>query len=59
MHHQVKHLPGWTLVQDRGRFIWTTPNGIRFIVYPPPDDDGEDDHPDFLRLNPTDDLPPF
>jgi hypothetical protein len=32
-HHQIKAMPGWHLEQDRGRFLWTTPNGMRFIVH--------------------------
>ncbi len=39
-------MPGWRLDQDdRGRFLWTTPNGIRFVVHAPPDDGAEP--PDF------------
>ncbi|HUR73843.1 MAG TPA: DUF222 domain-containing protein, partial [Sporichthya sp.] len=57
-HHQIKAMPGWHLEQDRGRFIWTTPNGMRFITYPPPDDGGEEPA-DFPSYNPDDDLPPF
>jgi hypothetical protein len=58
-HHQVKQMPGWHLEQDRGRFIWTAPNGMRFIVHPPPDGD-DDEAPDFARItNPADDIPPF
>ena len=55
-HHQIKAMPGWHLEQDRGRFIWTTPHGMRFVVHPPPDDDGAEP-PDFH--NAGDDLPPF
>ena len=57
-HHQVKQLPGWHLEQDHGRFIWTTPTGIRFIVHTPPDDDGAEP-PDFASYNPGDDIIPF
>jgi hypothetical protein len=57
-HHQVKQAPGWHLEQDHGRFIWTTPTGLRFIVHPPPDDD-DAEPADFAPYNPADDLPPF
>jgi hypothetical protein len=57
MHHQVKQLPGWHLEQDHGRFVWTAPNGIRFIVHPPGDGDDEDDHPDFARPSESDEIP--
>jgi hypothetical protein len=58
-HHQIKAMPGWHLEQDRGRFIWTAPNGMRFIVHPPPDGD-DDEQPDFGRIvDPADDLPQF
>jgi hypothetical protein len=58
-HHQIKAMPGWHLEQDdRGRFIWTTPHGIRFVVHPPPDDDAGP--PDFAPApEPTDDDVPF
>lgn len=49
-------MPGWHLEQDRGRFIWTAPNGMRFIVRPPPD--GDDDEPaDFPRITEDDEIP--
>jgi hypothetical protein len=53
-HHQVKQMPGWHLEQDRGRFIWTAPNGMRFIVHPPPDDPDDpeaDEQSDFSRYD--------
>jgi hypothetical protein len=45
-HHQIKAMPGWHLEQERGRFIWTTPKGMRFVTYPPPDEGGAE-RPDF------------
>lgn len=58
-HHQIKAMPGWKLEQDqRGRFIWTTPNGMRFVVHPPPSD-GDPEPADFTPVNPADDTPPF
>jgi hypothetical protein len=57
-HHQIKAMPGWHLEQDRGRFLWTTPNGMRFVVHPPPDD-GDEEPADFPSYNPTDDIPPY
>ena len=57
-HHQIKQLPGWHVEQDRGRFIWTTPQGIRFVVHPPPED-ANAEPPDFGRYNPADDIPPY
>jgi hypothetical protein len=62
-HHQVKQAPGWHLEQDRGRFIWTTPTGMRLVVHPPPDDD-DAEPADFAPYHPTDDhpaddLPPY
>ncbi|WP_019875187.1 hypothetical protein [Sporichthya polymorpha] len=47
-HHQVKQMPGWHLEQDRGRFIWTTPTGLRFITYPGADDP-DAELPDFIK----------
>jgi hypothetical protein len=62
-HHQIKHSPGWHLAQDdRARFTWTTPNGLRFITRPPPagsDDPEGDEAPDFGRTDPADDEIPF
>jgi hypothetical protein len=55
-HHQVKQLPGWHLEQDRGRFIWTTPTGVRLIVRPSPDDKGAE-LPDFARYDPHEAMP--
>jgi hypothetical protein len=56
-HHQIKQLPGWHLEQDdRGRFTWTTPTGIRFITYPPGD---EGEPPDFTRPTDADGEIPF
>jgi hypothetical protein len=31
---------------------------MRFVVHPPPDDDG-DEPADFRRYNPADDIPPY
>jgi hypothetical protein len=58
-HHQIKGMPGWHLQQDHGRFIWTTPTGIRFVVHPPPDDDGDTEPADFAPYHPADDIPPY
>jgi hypothetical protein len=57
-HHQIKQLPGWHLEQDHGRFIWTTPTGMRFIVHPP-GDEGDEEPADFPSYHPADDIIPF
>jgi len=57
-HHQIKQLPGWHLEQDHGRFIWTTPTGMRFIVHPP-GDEGDEEPADFPSYHPADDIPPY
>lgn len=31
-HHRIKTHAGWTVVQEDGRFTWTTPHGRVFVT---------------------------
>jgi hypothetical protein len=46
-HHRLKHETGWTLEQDQGNFIWTSPTGRTYTRTPEPIGDVPDDPPPF------------